>query len=144
MALWFRVNINFYCTLKNDIALGASASCNIIFLSAIKIDIALTQVPYLYNIALTQVPYLYIIICLLLILCCDWSDHGHMTTLQKWYWGAISFSNTLTQSCQVHVLNSQLQLLKRKPTEVNWDKELRRVWASCKIMIRKGIIKTHF
>ena len=53
MALWFRVNINFYCTLKNDIALGASASCNIIFLSAIKIDIALTQVPYLYNI----VPY---------------------------------------------------------------------------------------
>ena len=50
MALWFRVNINFYCTLKNDIALGASASCNIIFLSAIKIDIALTQVPYLYNI----------------------------------------------------------------------------------------------
>ena len=50
MALWFRVNINFYCTLKNDIALGASASCNIIFLSAIKIDIALTQVPYLYSI----------------------------------------------------------------------------------------------
>ena len=50
MALWFRVNINFYCTLKNDIALGASASCNIIFLSAIKFDIALTQVPYLYNI----------------------------------------------------------------------------------------------
>ena len=49
MALWFRVNINFYCTLKNDIALGASASCNIIFLIAIKIDIALTQVPYLYN-----------------------------------------------------------------------------------------------
>ena len=49
MALWFRVNINFYCPLKNDIALGASASCNIIFLSAIKIDIALTQVPYLYN-----------------------------------------------------------------------------------------------
>ena len=43
-------NINFYCTLKNDIALGASASCNIIFQSAIKIDIALTQVPYLYNI----------------------------------------------------------------------------------------------
>ena len=50
MALWFRVNINFYCTLKNDIALGASASCNTIFLSAIKIDIALTKVPYLYNI----------------------------------------------------------------------------------------------
>ena len=50
MALWFCVNINFYCTMKNDIALGASASCNIIFLSAIKIDIALTQVPYLYNI----------------------------------------------------------------------------------------------
>ena len=24
-------NINFYCTLRNDIALGASASCNIIF-----------------------------------------------------------------------------------------------------------------
>ena len=24
-------NINFYCTLKNDIALGTSASCNIIF-----------------------------------------------------------------------------------------------------------------
>ena len=23
------------------------------------------------------------IICLLLILCCDWSDHGHMTTLQN-------------------------------------------------------------
>ena len=42
-------NINFYCTLKNDIALGASTSCNIIFQSAIKIDIALTQVPYLYN-----------------------------------------------------------------------------------------------
>ena len=50
MALWIRVNINFYCTLKNDIALGASASCNIMFLSAIKIDIAITQVPYLYNI----------------------------------------------------------------------------------------------
>ena len=42
-------NINFYCTLKNDIGLGASASCNIIFQNAIKIDIALTQVPYLYN-----------------------------------------------------------------------------------------------
>ena len=51
MALWFRVNINFYCTQKNDVALGASASCNIIFLSAIKNDIALTQVPYLYNIS---------------------------------------------------------------------------------------------
>ena len=35
MALWFR----------------ASASCNIILQSAIKIDIALTQVPYLYNIS---------------------------------------------------------------------------------------------
>ena len=54
MALWFRVNINFYCTLKNDIALGASASCNIIFLSAIKIDIALNQVPYLYNIVVVS------------------------------------------------------------------------------------------
>ena len=86
----------------------------------------------------------YFIICLLLIICCDWSVHGHMTTLQKWYWGAISLSNTLTQSCRVHVLNSQFQLMIGKPTEVNWDKELRRVWASCKIMIRKGISKTHF
>ena len=79
------------------------------------------------------------IICLLLIFCCDWSDHGHMTTLQNWYWGAIFLSNT--QSCQVHVLNSQLELLKRNPTEVNWDKELRGVWASCEIMIMKGIKK---
>ena len=85
-----------------------------------------------------------IIICILLILCCDWSDYDHMITLQKWYWDAISLSNTLTQSCQVHVLNSRLQLLKRKPTEVNWDQELRRVWAFCKIMITKGISKTHF
>ena len=30
-------NINFNCTLKNDIALTASASCNIIFQSAIKL-----------------------------------------------------------------------------------------------------------
>ena len=44
-------------------------------------------------IALTHVPYLYIVICLQLILCCDWSDHGHMTTLQNWYWGAILLSN---------------------------------------------------
>ena len=36
---------------KHDIALGTSASCNIIFQSAIKIDIALTQVPYLYTIS---------------------------------------------------------------------------------------------
>ena len=54
MALWFRVNINFNCTQKNDIALGASASCNIIFLSAIKIDIALIQVPYLYMVDLNE------------------------------------------------------------------------------------------
>ena len=40
----------FYCTLKNGIALSASASRNIIFQSAIKIDIAITQVPYLHNI----------------------------------------------------------------------------------------------
>ena len=32
-------NINFYCTQKNDIARGACAECNIIFQSAIKIDI---------------------------------------------------------------------------------------------------------
>ena len=36
-------NINFYCTLKNDIARGACAECNIIFQSAIKIDIARNQ-----------------------------------------------------------------------------------------------------
>ena len=55
-------------------------------------------------------------------------------------------------SCQVHVLNSQLELLiKRNPTEMNWYKELRRVWASCKILIRKNTNyitfikdKTHF
>ena len=45
---------HFFCILKNDIALGASASsstfCNIIFQGAMKIDIALNQVPYLYNI----------------------------------------------------------------------------------------------
>ena len=41
----------FYCTLKNDIALGASAECNVIFQSAIKIDIAGNQVPYLDNIS---------------------------------------------------------------------------------------------
>ena len=34
-----------------DFALCASASCNIIFQCAIKIYIALTQVPYLYNIS---------------------------------------------------------------------------------------------
>ena len=41
---------NFYCTLRNDIARGASCGeCNIIFQSAIKkIDIALTKVPYLF------------------------------------------------------------------------------------------------
>ena len=32
-------NINFYCTQKNDIARGACAEFNIIFQSAIKIDI---------------------------------------------------------------------------------------------------------
>ena len=36
-------NINFYCTLKNDIARGACAECNIIFQSAIQIDIAQNQ-----------------------------------------------------------------------------------------------------
>ena len=36
-------NINCYCTLKNDIARGACASCNIIFQSAIKINIARKQ-----------------------------------------------------------------------------------------------------
>ena len=48
--IWHLVecNINFYCTLKNDIARGACAECNIIFQSAIKIDIALNQVPYLF------------------------------------------------------------------------------------------------
>ena len=56
------------------------------------------------------------IICLLLILCCNWSDHGHMTILQNWYWGAMLLSNTQTQSCQVHVLNSQL--LKSNPSEL--------------------------
>ena len=42
MALCFFVHMILYCSLKNDIALGGSASCNIIFQSAIKIDIALT------------------------------------------------------------------------------------------------------
>ena len=36
-------NTNCYCTLKNDIAQGACAECNIIFQSAIKIDIARNQ-----------------------------------------------------------------------------------------------------
>ena len=36
-------NTNLYCTLKNDIARGACASCNIIFQSAIKIGIARNQ-----------------------------------------------------------------------------------------------------
>ena len=36
-----------------------------------------------------------------------------------------------------HVLNSQLELLKRNLTEMNWYKELRRVLA-CKILIRKN------
>ena len=57
-------------------------------------------------------------ICLLLILCCDWSDYGHMSTLQL-ILGAVLISNLQTQNCQVHVLNSQLELLKRNPTEVN-------------------------
>ena len=29
---------------------------------------------------------IYLIICLLLILCYDWQDHGHLTTLRNWYW----------------------------------------------------------
>ena len=41
-------NINFYRTLKNDVARGACAECNTIFQSAIKNDIALTQVPNLF------------------------------------------------------------------------------------------------
>ena len=53
------------------------------------------------------------------------------------------FPTLWLKSCQVHVLNSQLQLLKTKPTEVNWDKELG-VGASCEIMIIKGINNTHF
>ena len=36
-------NMNFYCTLKNDIARGACDECNIIFQSAIKIDVARNQ-----------------------------------------------------------------------------------------------------
>ena len=36
-------NINFRCTLKNDIARGACAECIIIFQSAMKIDIARNQ-----------------------------------------------------------------------------------------------------
>ena len=36
-------NINFHCTLKNDIARGPCAECNIIFPIAIKIDIARNQ-----------------------------------------------------------------------------------------------------
>ena len=36
-------NIHLYCTLKNDIAQGACTKCNIIFQSAIKIDIAQNQ-----------------------------------------------------------------------------------------------------
>ena len=50
-------NISFYCTLKNDIVLGASASCNIIFQSAIRIDIVLTQVLYLYIVILVPDQY---------------------------------------------------------------------------------------
>ena len=42
-------NINFHCTLKNDIARGACAKCNIIFQTAIKIDIARNQMPYLFH-----------------------------------------------------------------------------------------------
>ena len=38
---------------------------------------------------------------------------------------AILLSNVQTQSCQVHVLNSELELLKRNPTEVNWDKDFK-------------------
>ena len=57
---------------------------------------------------------IHIIICLLLILCCDWSEHGHMATLQNWYWGEISLSNTQTQSFQVHVLYSQLKRVQHK------------------------------
>ena len=36
----------------------------------------------------------------------------------------------------MHVLNSQLELLKVNPTEVNLDKELRRVGTCYKILIR--------
>ena len=42
-------------------------------------------------------------ICLLLLLCCDWSDHGHMTTLQKMILGCnITFQpsdSELSGSC---------------------------------------------
>ena len=31
-------------------------------------------------------------------LCCDWSDLGHMTTLQNWYWGASASCNIILQS----------------------------------------------
>ena len=47
--LGFVKYITSYSTLGNYIALGFT-SCNIIFQSAIKRDIALTPIPYLYNI----------------------------------------------------------------------------------------------
>ena len=57
-------NINFYCTLKNDIAWDACADCNtsIIFQSAIKIDIARNQsavfVLYMPPVAMNENPTL--------------------------------------------------------------------------------------
>ena len=55
-------DINFYCTLKNDIHIHEALApraisffrVHIIFQSAIKIDVALTQVPHLYNIELQK------------------------------------------------------------------------------------------
>ena len=63
-----------------------------------------------------------IIVCRLLILCCDWSVHVHMSTLQNGYWGAILLSNTQTQSCQVHVLTSLLGTHEKEPSISEWRK----------------------
>ena len=65
MALWFRA-ISIFIALKNDNALGAS--CNIIFQSAIKNDIALTQVPYLYNIIIIFIIIIIIIFIITIII----------------------------------------------------------------------------
>ena len=53
MALWFRA-ISIFIALWKMILPSASGSGNIIFQSAIKIDIALTKVPYLYNICVVR------------------------------------------------------------------------------------------
>ena len=54
-------NINFYCTQKNDIARGACAECNIIFQSAIKIDIVTKpkcHICFIICLLLIQIKYL--------------------------------------------------------------------------------------